>query len=104
MPAPSALKALTSSTPPDFTPAALNLKDYGFDGEYVGLPLQRVCEKAQWTSGMSFVCDDKAGGIDNIRDYMTCIIPYPIDASEVQLILPRIQSRSQDKLGKLLTT
>lgn len=104
IPGPSAPEPFTTSAPSEFTHAVFNLKDYNFNGEYVGWPLQRVCEEAQWTPGLSFVCDNNAGGIGNIRNYILTCIRYAIDAGATRLILPRIQSRSQGNLGKLLTT
>lgn len=79
-------------------------QDYSFDGEYVGWPLQRVCEEAQWSPGLTFVCDNNSGGIGNIKNFILTCIRYAIDAGATQLIMPRIQKRSQEHLGKLFTT
>lgn len=70
----------------------------------MGRPPKRVCEKAQWTPGLAFVCDNNSGGIGNIRNCILTCIRYAIDTGASQLILPRIQNRSQSNLGKLLTS
>lgn len=101
---PPSRKPVATYSQSDSSPDLLSLKGYQFDGEYVGWPLQRVCEEAQWTPGLAFVCDNNSGGIGNIRNFILTCIRYAIDAGATQLIMPRIQKRSAESLGKLLTT
>ena len=103
-PRPPSRKPVATYSQSDSTPASFNLKDYQFDGEYIGWPLQRVCEETQWAPGLAFVCDNNSGGIGNIRNFILTCIRYAIDAGATQLIMPRIQKRSPQNLGKLLTT
>jgi hypothetical protein len=81
-----------------------NIRDYNFDGEYVSWPLKRVCEETEWVPGLTFVCDNNSGGIGNIRNFILTCIRYAIDAGASQLIMPRIQRRSEDDLANIFTT
>jgi hypothetical protein len=84
--------------------AIFNLHDYNFDGEYVGWPLQRVCSETAWTPGLTFVCDNNSGGIGNIRNFILTCVRYAIESGASQLILPRIQRRSEEDLANIFTT
>ena len=86
------------------SPKLFNLKDYDFDGEYIGWPLERVCNETTWTPGLTFVCDNNSGGIGNIRNFILTCVRYAIDAGASQIILPRIQRRSEENLGNLFTS
>lgn len=98
-------KSIASYSPSsESTQATFNLNDYNFTGEYVGWPLQRVCDEAQWTPGLTFVCDNNSGGVGNIRNFILSCIRYALDAGATQLIMPRIQKRSEQNLGNILTT
>jgi hypothetical protein len=83
--------------------ATFNLKDYSFYGDYVGWPLQRACEETQWTPGLAFVCDNNSGGVGNIRNFILTCIRYAMEAGATQLIMPRIQKRSEENIGQLFT-
>lgn len=93
-----------NNPPSDPIPATFNLKDYSFHGEYVGWPLKRLCDESQWSPGLIFVCDNNSGGVGNIRNYILSCVRYAIEAGATQLIMPRIQRRSQWNLGNILTT
>ena len=100
--APTKLSPLVLTTP---SPSKIfNTHDYDFDGEYVGWPLQRVCQETRWTPGLTFVCDNNSGGIGNIRNFILTCVRYAIDAGATQLILPRIQQRSAADLANIFTT
>ncbi|KAG0647272.1 hypothetical protein D0Z07_7242 [Hyphodiscus hymeniophilus] len=92
-------KPLVATIPP---PSKIfNNHDYDFDGEYVGWPLQRVCEESTWTPGLTFVCDNNSGGIGNIRNFILTCVRYAIEAGATQLVLPRIQRRSEEDLANI---
>ena len=99
---PTKLSPLIVTTP---SPSRIfNIHDYDFDGEYVGWPLQRVCQETTWTPGLTFVCDNNSGGIGNIRNFILTCVRYAIDAGASQIILPKIQRRSEDDLANIFTT
>jgi hypothetical protein len=50
------------------------------------------------------VCDNNSGGIGNIRNFILTCVRYAIDAGASQLILPRIQRRSEEDLANIFTT
>jgi len=89
---------------PPTTSSSFNLNDYDFNGEYVGWPLQRVCEETKWTDGLAYVCDNNSGGIGNIRNFILTCIRYAIDAGATGIIMPRIQRRSEEDLANIFTT
>jgi len=80
-----------------------NLHDYHFDGQYVGWPLQRVCDETEWIPGLIFVCDNNSGGIGNIRNFILTCIRYAIDAGASEIMIPRIQLRSEEDLANIFT-
>jgi hypothetical protein len=86
------------------TPLTFNLEDYGFDAEYIAWPLRRVCDETEWVPGLTFVCDNNSGGIGNIRNFILTCIRYAIHVGATQLIMPRIQRRSESDLGDLFST
>lgn len=107
-PAPSTLSETTVSSaqpaiPTSSLPKIFNLEDYNFDGEYVGWPLKRVCDEAEWQPGLTFVCDNNSGGIGNIRNFILTCIRYGIDAGATELIMPRIQRRAEHDLANIFT-
>jgi len=95
----SALSAIPTSS----SPKLFNLQDYNFDGEYVGWPLKRVCDEAEWQPGLTFVCDNNSGGIGNIRNFILTCIRYGIDAGATELIMPQIQRRAEHDLANIFT-
>ena len=96
------------SKPPATTKAvaahAFNLHDYDFNGQYIGWPLERVCNETKWTPGLTFVCDNNSGGIGNIRNFILTCIRYAIDAGASGITMPRIQRRSEEDLSNIFTT
>ena len=107
-PAPAASKDATPakaspSIPSSLSASIFNLHDYNFDGEYVGWPLERLCNETEWVPGLTFVCDNNSGGIGNIRNFILTCIRYAIDAGASELILPRIQRRSEEDLANIFT-
>lgn len=80
-----------------------SLHDYNFEGEFIGWPLQRLCNETQWVPGLIFVCDNNSGGIGNIRNFILTCIRYAIEAGAGELMLPRIQQRSDSDLANLFT-
>ncbi|KAG9247473.1 hypothetical protein BJ878DRAFT_414771 [Calycina marina] len=101
----STIAALTgaSAIPISSSPHLFNLHDYNFDGEYIGWPLQRVCNETQWQPGLTFICDNNSGGIGNIRNFILTCIRYGIDAGASELIMPQIQQRSDQDLANIFT-
>jgi hypothetical protein len=93
--------ALSAPVPP---PSIFNIHDYNFDGEYIGWPLERVCNETTWTPGLTFVCDNNSGGIGNIRNFILTCVRYAIDGGASQIILPKIQRRSEEDLANIFTT
>lgn len=72
------------------------------DAPFVSWPLARVCaETTSWTPGLVFVCDNNSGGIGNIRNFILTCVRYAIEAGATGIIMPTIQTRSQDKLADL---
>jgi hypothetical protein len=100
----SSAAALPPSSPSSSPSLTFNLHDYDFNGEYIGWPLKRACDESKFTPGLTFVCDNNTGGIGNIRNFILTCIRYGIEAGASQLILPRIQRRSEQELGELFTT
>lgn len=92
-----------ASIPSSAAETVFNIKDYDFDGEYVGWPLEEVCNETIWVPGLTFVCDNNSGGIGNIRNFILTCVRYAIEAGASQLIMPRIQRRSENDLSKLFT-
>jgi hypothetical protein len=86
-------------------PASIfNLNDYDFNGEYIGWPLERVCNETKYQPGLIFVCDNNSGGIGNIRNFILTCIRYAIDSGATGIITPKIQRRSEEELANLFTT
>jgi hypothetical protein len=104
----SAISEPTNTSGPSATipssSSTFNLHDYDFDGEYIGWPLERLCKETTWAPGLTFVCDNNSGGIGNIRNFILTCVRYAIDAGASQIILPRIQQRSEDDLANIFTT
>ena len=71
------------------------------DAPFIAWPLARVCRETTWTPGLVFVCDNNSGGIGNIRNYILTCLRYSISAGATGLIMPRIQSRSEENLAQL---
>lgn len=72
------------------------------DAPFIAWPLARVCaETTRWTPGLIFVCDNNSGGIGNIRNFILTCLRYAIEAGATGLILPTIQTRSEEKLADL---
>lgn len=72
------------------------------DAPFISWPLARVCaETTTWTPGLVFVCDNNSGGIGNIRNFILTCLRYAIEAGATGLVMPTIQTRSQDKLAEL---
>jgi GDP-fucose protein O-fucosyltransferase len=84
--------------------STFNLGDYDFNGEYIGWPLERVCNETKFQSGLVFVCDNNSGGIGNIRNFILTCIRYAIDSGATGIIMPRIQRRSEEDLANIFTT
>lgn len=89
--------------PPPSAPT-FNLHDYDFNGEYIGWPLERVCNEAKYQPGLVFVCDNNSGGIGNIRNFILTCIRYAIDSGATGIIMPKIQRRSEEDLANTFTT
>ncbi|KAK8119286.1 uncharacterized protein PG998_003912 [Apiospora kogelbergensis] len=60
------------------------------EAPFVGWPLQRVCEEANYVEGLTYICDNNSGGIGNIRNY-------------IQTFMPKIRQRSAEDLENLFT-
>lgn len=105
---PSPTKSVNYATilptiPASSSASTFNLHDYKFDGKYVGWPLEQLCKETEWVPGLTFVCDNNSGGIGNIRNFILTCIRYAIDAGASELILPRIQRRSENDLANIFT-
>jgi len=88
---------------PPVTTSTFNLHDYDFNGEYIGWPLERVCNETKYQPGLVFVCDNNSGGIGNIRNFILTCIRYAIDSGATGLIMPKIQRRSEEDLATIFT-
>lgn len=95
-------KLLEIAPPP--TPALLSINDYDFNGQYIGWPLERVCNETRFQPGLVYICDNNSGGIGNIRNFILTCIRYAIDAGASGMVLPRIQRRSESDLANIFTT
>ncbi|KAH8590856.1 hypothetical protein B0O99DRAFT_478477, partial [Bisporella sp. PMI_857] len=100
---PSAPVSPLATIPSSGSAHIFNLHDYSFDGDYVGWPLQRLCNETVFQPGLAFVCDNNSGGIGNIRNFILTCIRYAIDAGASELIMPRIQQRSDQDLANIFT-
>ncbi|RKF83562.1 putative alternative oxidase [Golovinomyces cichoracearum] len=89
---------------PPNTKALLSIKDYDFNGPFVGWPLERVCKETKQIPGLIFECDNNSGGIGNIRNFILTCIRYAIEAGASGLIMPQIQRRSEKELSNIFTT
>lgn len=96
-------KEVSLAKSPPITPTLLELKDYDFNGDYIGWPLKRVCDDTKWVQGFIFVCDNNSGGIGNIRNFILTCIRYGIEAGATGVIMPRIQTRSEKDLANIFT-
>jgi hypothetical protein len=85
-------------------PKLFNLQDLDFNGEYVGWPLERVCNETKYQPGLVFMCDNNSGGVGNIRNFILTCVRYAIDAGATGIILPKIQRRSETDLANIFTT
>jgi len=71
------------------------------EAPFIRWPLARVCEETRWIPGLVFICDNNSGGIGNIRNYILTCIRYGIEAGATGLVMPQIESRSEQNLANL---
>lgn len=103
---PSPVKTIDWATVSPTIPVSnstFSLHNYDFNSEYVGWPLQQLCNEIEFIPGLTFVCDNNSGGIGNIRNFILTCIRYAIEAGASELIMPRIQRRSENDLANIFT-
>ncbi|KIH89889.1 hypothetical protein SPBR_00551 [Sporothrix brasiliensis 5110] len=71
------------------------------DAPFVAWPLAGLCRETSWTPGLVFACSNNSGGIGNIRNFVLTCLRYALAAGATGLVLPEIQTRSEDNLAQL---
>ena len=71
------------------------------DAPFIAWPLARICRETDWVPNLIFVCDNNSGGIGNIRNYILTCLRYAISAGASGLLMPSIQTRSEENLSQL---
>ncbi len=71
------------------------------EAPFIRWPLARVCRETKWTPGVVFACDNNSGGVGNIRNFILTCIRYSIEAGATGLVMPQIESRSEENLSSL---
>lgn len=71
---------------------------------FIAWPLARLCAEiptTRWTEGLVFLCDNNSGGVGNIRNFILTCVRYAIEAGATGIVLPTIQTRSEERLDDL---
>lgn len=90
--------------PPPSSPESIITMDLSFpDAPFISWPLARLCVETspRKTPGLVFVCDNNSGGIGNIRNFILTCLRYAIEAGAEGIVLPTIQTRSENRLSDL---
>jgi hypothetical protein len=74
---------------PPGDPALFKMNDLYSNGNYVGWPLERVCNETKYQPGLVFMCDDNFRGIGNIPNLILTCVRYAIDAGATDIIPPK---------------
>lgn len=90
-----------SSSSPESTTTTVDLSLP--DAPFISWPLARLCTETSHrkTTGLIFVCDNNSGGIGNIRNFILTCLRYAIETGAEGIVLPTIQTRSEDRLSDL---